>query len=1033
MGAVEFRVLGPLETAREGVTVTLGGPKPRQLLAFLLLQAGRPVGVDALTDALWGEHPPATAVKTIHKYVSVLRKGLGDGTAIATQPTGYTCEVSPGQLDADRFEYLVDQASRTIEPERSAAMLEEALGLWRGVPWADLSDHAEALAERARLEELRLSAIEDLMEAELSLGRHDQITARLEKLVTESSLRERRWAQLMTALYRSGRQAEALAAYQRLRQAVIDEFGIEPSPELQDLQHRILTQDPRLAVPKVPVAASGSGRELEHLNNLPVPLTRFVGRRRELAETRRLLGTSRLLTLTGVGGCGKTRLALELVVGELNRHPDGVWLVALDALADPDRVPRAVATAIGAREQPATSLTDVVVDVLRPKQSLLILDNCEHLIEACARFAHRLLSACPDLRILATSRERLGITGESVWQVPPMPIPQSEKLPSASLRRNEAIELFVDRATSAAPGFELNDDNASAVAQICRRLDGIPLVLELAASRVASLEPNDIARRLDDRLDVLGEGNRSAPPRQQTLAAAIDWSHQLLEVTERQLFNRLSVFAGGFTLEAAEDVCCDPTIPADQVVGLLSRLVESSLVLPPHHARGPARYRLLETLRHFGRERLYEIGETERLRQRHVRYCLSLAEKAEPELRGPNQAEWLDRLEAEHHNLRAALEYSRDDAEVGLRLVSTLWDFWEARGHVGEGLEWLERLLTGDSPVEDRVRARATLVVGWLALAHAETDRAAKLCDEVMSLYGSLSDRSGIALSTHLRGWLTQYRGAYGEASKLLEEALAEHERLDESWQTAFALHHLGMVSRLRGDYEQARRQHQRSLDLYRRAGDRLRQAYALWMLGTVARYQGEYASSSIHLEESLRLLGELGDRSGVAHVQYTLGDVARLREDHAEAVSLYEESLARLRELGDKRCVASTLGNLAAVAQLQSDPDRTESLFFESLGLRRELGDKAGIAECLEGLATVNISRHEPAHAAQLLGAAQALRDVTGSVRPEVERAAHDRQVAALRDALRDEIFETSWTMGLQDPERIIVLASKQRREMES
>ncbi|MCA1702481.1 MAG: tetratricopeptide repeat protein, partial [Actinobacteria bacterium] len=711
------------------------------------------------------------------------------------------------------------------------------------------------------------------------------------------------------------------------------------------------------------------------------------------------------------------------------RYPDGVWLVALDALADPDRVPRSVATAIGAREQPATSLTDVLVDVLRPKQALLILDNCEHLIEACAMVAHRLLSACPDLRVLATSRERLGVTGETVWQVPPMPIPQSKKLPVASLRRHEAIELFVDRATSAAPRFELNEDNAPAVAQICRRLDGIPLALELAAARVVSLEPNDIARRLDDHLDVLGEGSRTAPPRQRTLAAAIDWSHQLLEDAERLLFNRLSVFAGGFTLEAAEDVCCHPTIPADQVVGLLSRLVERSLVLPPHHARGPTRYRLLETLRHFGRERLNETGETEGLRKRHVRYYLSLAEEAQSELRGPNQAELLDRLEAEHFNLRAALEYSRADAEVGLRLAGALWHFWEARGHVGEGLEWLERLLTGDSPVEDRVRARATLVAAWLALANAETDRAANLCSEAMRLYGSLGDRSGIALSTHLMGWLAQYRGAYGEASKWLEEALAEHERLDESWQMAFALHHLGMVSRLRGDYEQANRQHERSLDLYQRAGDRLRQAYALWMLGTVARYQGDYATSSIRLEESLRLLGELGDRSGVAHVQYTLGDVARLREDHAEAVSLYEESLARLRELGDKRCVASTLGNLAAVAQLHSDPDRTEALFLESLGLRRELDDKAGIAECLEGLASVNISRDEPAHAAQMLGAAQALRDITGSVRPEVERAAHDRQVAALREALRNEIFETSWTMGSQDPERIIVLVTTQQR----
>jgi predicted ATPase/DNA-binding SARP family transcriptional activator len=1026
MTSLEFRVLGPLEIVRDGRPIQLGGPQQRKLLAVLLLDAGRVVRTDAVVDGLWGDQTPATAQKIVQKYVSQLRKELNGQSLIQTRAGGYVLEPGAAQIDATRFEQLLGAAGNK-EPEQAARLLEEALSMWRGLPWSDLPDDESAGAERTRLEELRLAAIENLMDAQLALGRHRTQVARLEELVREHPLRERLWAALLLALYRSGRQAEALDAYQRLRGILTDELGIEPSPELQELHGRMLRQDTGLVLADEAEHPSGPA------TNLPAQITSFVGRHRELVQVKELLAGARLVTITGVGGCGKTRLALQAGAQLLNSNPDGVWLVSLEALTDSRLVYQSVASVFGAREQPGTSLTEVVIDLSKTKRMLLILDNCEHMIEACARFADELLRSAPDLRILATSRERLGISGEVVWQLLPMPIPQSEGLPAEALSHHEAIELFVDRAKAARPTFELTAENAGSVASISRQLDGIPLALELAATRVGTLAPHEIAARLEDRFLMLAEGSRTAPPRQQTLLAAIDWSYRLLSEPEQLLFDRTSVFAGGFTVEAAEGVCSSNGIAAADVVNLLSKLVDKSLIV--HEvARGAGRYRLLETLRSYGRAQLRSRAELDAVRERHAVHFFELVKRSEPELRGPNQAVWLDRLEAEHDNLRAALEWACDRGEIGLRLATGLRRFWDTRGYVSEGLEWLTRALAATPEARDTLRARALAMAGSIAVDLGDSARAETFATESLDISNELGDERSIALSTHVLGWAAQHHGNYELAGELLADSLSRYERLlekeaehleglGELWDMGIVIHHLGMVARLRGDYKRARALHERSLALFRREGDGLRIGYSLWMLGVLDRYEGDYSLASEHCAQALSVMTELRDVSGAAHVRYTLGDVARLQGDYHRSVELYERSLGDLRRLGDKRCVASILGNLASVANQLVDRDRAVQMLSESLAIRRELMDNPGIAECLDGLAAVHAASNEFERAAELLGAAEALRATAGAKLPAAERADYEELVAAVRSGLGDE-FKVWWDRGSVRPDDVVARA---------
>jgi predicted ATPase/DNA-binding CsgD family transcriptional regulator len=724
-------------------------------------------------------------------------------------------------------------------------------------------------------------------------------------------------------------------------------------------------------------------------NNLPIQLSSFIGRERAIAELKSLLSTTRLLTLTGAGGSGKTRLALQVATNLLAEFEHGVWWVELDALTDPTLVPQQVASTLGLAEQPGRQLMDTLSDALQPKKLLLVLDNCEHLIATCARLVETLLRSCADLRILTTSREAFTIPGETVWPVPSLGVPDAYHLPPREgLVKYEAVQLFIERAMSVLPTFRLTQENASALAQVCRRLDGIPLAIELAAARVKVLSVEQIAARLDDSYRLLAGGSRTALPRQQTLQATIDWSHHLLSEKERILFRRLSVFMGGFTLEAAEAICAGNGIEQDEVLDLLSHLVDKSLVAVAERG-GEARYRLLETIRQYGQDKLQEFGEAANLRRNHRDWYVGLAERAEvQDILGTRLGSWFDRLEVEHDNLRAALGWSleQQEAETAARMGAAIWRFWLLRGYMSEGRRWLERALAGFSE-RTAVRAKALHAAGVLASYQDDYQRAKPLVEESLEVWRVLGDRQGSAYALHSLGLLAQNGGNYEGAVSFFEESLQLSRELEN---------YHGMTLTLAG-------------------------------LGLTVLYLGDDERASVLCEESLALSRERGDLRGIASALTNLGMTVLERGDDERARTLCEESFAMRQKLGDKGGSAHTLAILGRIALHQSAYERATTCFEESLTLRQETGEKEGIATALEGLAAVAGVGGQPISAARLYGSAESLRDTLDAPLTPTDRSYYEQTVAAVRAQLDEATFQRAWAEGRAMTLEQAIAAAKQ------
>ena len=588
--------------------------------------------------------------------------------------------------------------------------------------------------------------------------------------------------------------------------------------------------------------------------DLPIELSSFVGREREIAELKRLLtGPTRLLTLTGPGGCGKTRLAMAVAFGVVEDFEDGAWSVGLAPISDPALVVQEATRVLGVREAPGRTPTEALVEHLGSKRLLLILDNCEHLVEACAALAGTLLRSCPGLRILATSREALGIAGESAWVVPSLSLPDLERPPDLGyLARSEAVRLFVERAKGAS-GFGLTGGNAPAVGRVCRRLEGIPLAIELAAARTKVLSAEQIFQRLEDSLKLLAGRDRTAPARQRTLRGTMDWSYGLLGEQERKLFGRLSVFAGGWTLEAAEAVAAGDGIEVD-VLDLLSQLVDKSMVVAEPGGEGAARYRMLEPIRQYGKERLEESGEAERVWEKHARIFLAVAEEAEPELRGARQGEWLERLGVEHHNCREALSWAleREKAEMGLRLGGALGEFWVLRGHLDEGRRWLEAILAIGGPAPEAARAKALRQAGWIVWEQGDYERSMALNEASLALFRELGDETGVARSLFALGMVELHREKLAHASALLEEAIEIERASGDTAGVARVLPSLGLVAVVRHDFEQALALHEESLAMAREAGDDFVIGFSLAVGALAYLGLGDYGRAGELLEEDL-------------------------------------------------------------------------------------------------------------------------------------------------------------------------------------
>ncbi|MGH8905020.1 MAG: BTAD domain-containing putative transcriptional regulator [Egibacteraceae bacterium] len=1060
---MEFRILGPLEVVGAGGVVPVAGSRQRALLALLLLSANKVIPTDMLVEQLWEGSPPQGAWTTLRSHVARLRKALdragGAGkVALLARARGYVLECDPDQIDAIRFERLVAagrQALAADEVALAATVLRKALELWRGPPLADFISPSWSRSEIARLEELRLTAIEDRVEADLSLGRHSQLVGELEAFVGEHPLRERLWLQLMLALYRGGRQAEALQAYQTIRSRLIDELGLAPGAALRRLEEDILLQRPELEWVR-PEAGEPPGAA----SNLPVQLTSFVGRELDVREVRKLLETTRLVTLTGAGGCGKTRLAVEVAAGLAGELPDGAWFAALAALTDPGVVPGTVASALGVRQEPGRSPVDLLIDRLRARRLLLVLDNCEHLVAACAALVDRLLRACPQLRVLATSQEALGVPGEVAWHVPSLSSPQLGEASSLEqLLHYEAVRLFVDRAHAARPELLLSADDVPALIQVCAHLDGIPLAIELAAARVPVLTVRQIADRLGDRFRLLRTGSRTALPRHHTLRAAVEWSHDLLGPSERILFRRLSVFTGGFGLDAVEAVCAGDGVDDDEVLDLLARLVNKSVVSRADW-KGVARYRLLETIRQYAWERLVEAGEDADVRTRHRDWCLRLAEDAQTRVFGVDGGTVLERLAVEHDNFSAALEWSAegvDGQQVGLRMAQALYPLWWLGGHLHEGRAWMEMLSrrTGNADEED---ARTAAVMGrvshltWragdlegavrladqalalarrsghrrevgkalknvanLAMMRGELERAGLLLQESLAIAREVDDGALAASSLIWLGWVAQRQGRYSDARARAEEFRASSG--GESWYNLTrALYLIGWLEFEQGDYPAARQRLHDARALAASSGDREYEVMALEALGTVVAAEGRHAEARAICEEALAYIQEFRQLFLVG-IHAVLGVLVANEGDHTAAQRLLAEGTARARRLGDVFVLVGTLTRTGVASAAGGDGATARAAFQEALEISHRAGMPWPLAASLEGLAQLDAAGAEPERAARLLGAAERIRTTTGSVQPLSLQARHERAVDQTRAALGEAAFTAAFSAGRAMP----------------
>ena len=853
-----FRILGQLEVEN---TSDLGGPKPRTLLARLLLEPNRVVAYDELIEAVWPDEPPRRARHTLQVYVSSLRRALGKDR-IRSDARGYSARVGPEELDLSRFERLSAEGRarlRSGDAEGALSRLEEALSLWRGPPLGDVAPALEI--ERARLDELRLGVTEEEVDAALALGRHEDVVARVEALVRRHPTRERLRRQLMLALYRSGRQAEALEAYRDARRTLVEELGLEPGGELRELEAAILRHDPALA----PARAEPPGPE----HRVPAPATPLVGRGREVGEISALLANGvRLVTLTGPGGSGKTRLALQAAAKLAGTFADGIFFVGLGALGDAHLVPAEIARALGVED--ARGPRAALVDHLRPRTELLVLDNFEQLTDA-ASFVGGLLAEAPGLKLLVTSRYALRVYGEHEYPVEPLALEE------------EAVPLFLQRAL--AVGRRLEADEVTR--ELCRRLDCLPLAIELVATRTREVSLEDLASTWP-RLEAAVGGMRDVPARQQTLRATIAWSYDLLDEDERRLFEALGAFFGGCGSQDAEAVTGASS-------SAIRSLVDKNLV-----RRDGPRFAMLETIREYALEKLEESGSAEEVRRRHAEHFLGLAEAGEEVRRTPGEVDWWNRLDVDRDNLRAAFGWWLEhDPAVAGRLVEGVFRFWYTRGHYEEGALAYERVLEV-AELSDPDRARLLSFASAFEFARRRLELARALAEESLELRRLLGDRDAIARSLVMFGTILVEEEAHDSALPLLEESVALARAVDDPVLLAFTSSNLAAALLSARELERFREVGHEALDLARKVGDTITEKATLLNLGLAAVLGDDPVSGAARFAESLDLARELGDPLGLLECIEGVAAAAAASGRAIEAARLFgaAEALAREEKL---------------------------------------------------------------------------------------------------------------------------------------
>ena len=879
--------------------------KAKSLVKMLALVSNHSYHREQVLEQLWPDLEPEAALNNLHRVIHVARHVLEPHLGPSQRPAYLRFQddilkLSPSLplwIDVEQFEAARNAIRHAQEPAPYLAAIE----LYSGdlLPEDRYEDWAIRRRERARQSYLTL--LDDVAQIYITRKEYDAAIETLQKLVAEEPVLEEAHLRLSRLYARTGQRYQALRQYQQLRDALKRELDAEPATEIQRLyqdirsshlapqeeQLPVRSQEGNQTTPPTPSVEERTDQSANRHTNLPHALTSFIGREQEITEIGHLLKRARLVTLTGSGGSGKTRLAIQTAASLSEQFAGGAWLVELAALTDPSFVPQAVATTLNVRETSDRPLMEQLVEALRSKRMLLLLDNCEHLVDACAHLADALLQACPNLHILATSRQALGLIGEITWRVPALPVPDPDRLPPFEhLLRYDAVRLFYERASSSRPDFTLTPQNGAAVVQICRRLDGIPLAIELAAVRVKALSADQLAARLDDALSLLVTGSRTAQQRQRTLRATCDWSYALLNEEEQALFRRLSIFAGGWTLEAAEQIDADLQSPSSLSAGvgggsavifdLLAQLVDKSLVVMVE--RGDhTRYRMLEALRQYGAEKLAAAHETALLRERHAAWYLALVEKLKPQWEGAGQAALGARLDEEHDNMRAALQWALEKSvgDTGLRLGGALWRFWQVRGYLTEGRVWLEKLLEKSSDTSAAPRAVALQGAGVLAMDQGDYGRAKELYEESLALYRAEDNSDGIMTTLNNLGIVVEASGDYMRAAELYEESLALARQQGNQSVLARALNNLGVTVYRQGDYERASALYEESLALVRASGNEANMVVALNNVAEVACRKGDYAQAGVRYREGLPLAQSLGYRTAIAFYLGGLAEVA--------------------------------------------------------------------------------------------------------------------------------------------------------------
>jgi predicted ATPase/DNA-binding SARP family transcriptional activator len=1033
MPRLALYLLGAPGIERDGVPVRIRRRKVFALFVYLAVR-GQRHSRDALATIFWPEHDQSQARAELRRVLSSLKKSLGEGYLDVDREAVGVAGDAEVWLDVDEFQARLAECQAHGHPEEEIcpaclSSLSEAVALYRDDFLAGFSlrdspgfdDWQFFQTEGLRQELAR--ALERLVCGHTAQGAHELAIPHARRWLALDPLHEPAHRHLMQLYAQTDQRAAALRQYQECARILEAELGLPPSEETTFLYEQLCTRTADREESLLPAA--------QPRHNLPTQLTSFIGREPHLAAVWQQLTRPevRLLTLTGSGGTGKTRLSLQVAAEQRDEFEDGVFFVPLAPIRDPALVVPIIARTLGIHEFGGRPLLESLKDHLRDKHMLLVLDNFEHVAPA-APLVSDLLATAARLKVLVTSRASLRAYGEHEYLVPPMATADSQALPPLErLAQVEAVQLFIQRARAVKADFALTEENAPAVVEICVRLEGLPLAIELAAARVRVLPPQKMLPRLDSRLGFLTGGARDLPARQQTLRGAIDWSYDLLAADEKTLFRRLAVFVGGCTLEAAEAVI---NISGElDVLSGLEGLVDKSL-LQDSEVDGQSRFRMLETIREYALERLAASGGEEEgaIRGGHARFFLGLAEEAEPQLAGPEQVAWLNRLEMEHDNLRAALAWSIENAvDVGMRLAGALGTFWRVRGYHSEGRDWLAKALAesqAGSAGTDNYRAKALNSAGKLALFQGDTAAAYSLQEESVALWHKLGDRRGLAYALRELAPAAWRQGDLTQALTAIEGSVALFQQMEDKPGLAGAVFWQGYLSYIVGDYERGRSIAMRCVSLAQEIGDINREARSTLILGHIAFRQGDYAAAQPFYEKSLALFRKARDQYGISALLTGLGDLWYVQGNYACARTFYAEGLEISQAMGNRSAVAQMLCRLGGVSFHLNGWREGRALLAESLRRWRELGDKRGIAGCLVELAGVYVEE-QPERAARLLGTARAFLEAGDTYPPptlQAEiRADYDRNLAVVRTRLDQAAFTAAWTEGrVQDLETAVV-----------